>query len=54
MPDRAALGLLGFLFGGVTAIVMLVAATVVMATITEHYPPESSSSGIVPAIAATH
>jgi hypothetical protein len=30
MADRAGLGFLGFIFGGVTAIVMLVAATVVI------------------------
>ena len=30
MADRASLGILGFLFGGVTAAVMLVAATVVL------------------------
>ena len=30
MADRAGLGFLGFMFGGVTAIVMLVAVTVVI------------------------
>ena len=30
MADRAGLGFLGFIFGGVTAAVMLVAATVVI------------------------
>ena len=30
MADRAGLGFLGFIFGGVTAVVMLVAATVVI------------------------
>jgi hypothetical protein len=29
MADRAGLGFLGFIFGGVTAVVMLVAVTVV-------------------------
>jgi hypothetical protein len=31
MADRASLGVLGFIFGGVTAAVMLMAATVVVA-----------------------
>jgi hypothetical protein len=31
MADRAGLGFLGFIFGGVTAAVMLMAATVVVA-----------------------
>jgi hypothetical protein len=31
MADRAALGILGFIFGGITAAVMLTAATVVFA-----------------------
>jgi hypothetical protein len=31
MADRAGLGILGFIFGGVTAVVMLTAATVVFA-----------------------
>jgi hypothetical protein len=30
MADRAGLGFLGFIFGGVTAVVILVAATVVI------------------------
>jgi hypothetical protein len=30
MADRAGLGFVGFIFGGVTAVVMLVAATVVI------------------------
>ena len=30
MADRAGLGFLGFIFGGITAVVMLVAATVVI------------------------
>jgi hypothetical protein len=30
MADRAGLGVLGFIFGGVTAVVMLVAVTVVI------------------------
>jgi hypothetical protein len=30
MADRAGLGVLGFIFGGVTAVVMLIAATVVI------------------------
>jgi len=30
MADRAGLGFLGFIFGGVTAVVMLVAVTVVV------------------------
>lgn len=30
MADRAGLGFLGFIFGGVTAIVMMIAATVVI------------------------
>ena len=30
MADRAGLGFLGFIFGGVTAVVMLVAVTVVI------------------------
>jgi hypothetical protein len=31
MADRASLGILGYIFGGVTAAVMLMAATVVFA-----------------------
>ncbi|HTL52171.1 MAG TPA: hypothetical protein VL860_06325 [Planctomycetota bacterium] len=31
MADRAGLGILGFIFGGITAAVMLTAATVVFA-----------------------
>ena len=31
MADRASLGILAFIFGGVTAVVMLTAATVVFA-----------------------
>ena len=36
MADRVSLGLLGFIFGGITAIVMLIAAVVVGHTVGSH------------------
>ena len=37
MADRAGLGVLGFIFGGVTAAVILVAVTVVIGHVDGHF-----------------
>ena len=36
MADRAGLGVLGFIFGGVTALVMMIAVTVVVGHVDGH------------------
>ena len=46
MADRAGLGFVGFIFGGVTAVVMLVAATVVISHAGDHFALDTAPSQI--------
>jgi len=46
MADRAGLGFLGFIFGGVTAVVMLVAATVVIGHVDGHFVLDTAPTQI--------
>jgi hypothetical protein len=45
--DRAGLGLLGFIFGGVTAAVMLVAVTVVIGHVDGHLVLDNSPTRVI-------
>ena len=47
MADRTSLGLLGFIFGGVTAVVVLMATAVVVSHIEGRYVLESAPAPIV-------
>lgn len=47
MADRAGLGVLGFIFVGVTAAVMLVACTVVLGHIEGRYAIETAPTQVV-------
>ena len=44
--DRASLGFLGFILGGVTAAVMLVACTVVLGHVDGHWAIEAASTQV--------
>jgi hypothetical protein len=46
MADRAGLGVLGFIFGGVTAAVMLVAVTVVIGHAEGHFAVDAAPTQI--------
>ena len=46
MADRNSLGFLGFIFGGVTLAVMLMAATVVFSHLDGHFVLESAPTAI--------
>jgi hypothetical protein len=51
MADRRSLGILGFVFGGVTAVVMLIAAMVVKNHIDGHLTLDTGRTALV--VAAT-
>lgn len=46
MADRAGLGIVGFIFGGVTALVMLIAVSVVIGHVDGHFALEASPAQI--------
>jgi hypothetical protein len=46
MADRAGLGVLGFIFGGVTAAVILVAATVVIGHVDGRFALDAAPSQV--------
>jgi hypothetical protein len=45
-PDRAGLGLLGLIFGGITAAVMLVACTVVVGHLDGHWQIDGHTAAV--------
>ncbi len=50
MADRSSLGFVGFIFGGVTAAVMLMAVTVVFGHVEGHWVLDSAPTAITTTI----